>query len=653
VNDLLTFRFADGAEWLTIDPANPPFAVFLDTPGQPGSERPVACPDPPPTLERRGEAIFLRYELHDGPDRIDAEFRLEPTPRELLCELSLRHEGPGRLRRATFPYFPCPQVATFDELMFASSWGDDISEPGQTISAFCRSDGNRQTMGMDYISAGDDEVAYSYPSIMAMQFMLLHNPGRTLYLASYAADDSTKAFAARVLGKHELAMMIHHYPFASGATWTSPPCSLSVLPGGWHAAADLYASHMRSVLTPATVPEWMRENFHGWIEINMKQHGRAPAYSFADLPRLYRERVSPTGVNVLQVAGWANKAFDQNYPDYRPNPELGTPEELRAASEEIRALGGRLQLYTNFRLVDPDSDFYRAGGYQCLCLDERGEPLIENYGTPADFRVACPSCEAYADHLIGEVECMIRDYGARAMQTDQVSCNLCPFCFDERHPHSTPAANFLPGMEALLRRLREMHQRLDPEFYVWAEGCHERFGQYYDVHQGHGEDFSWAIGAPVPELFPYVYPDALVTGHAKTGFHGLCHSFVQGKPFDVSLRNLDDPAFAELLADAIAIRKAHPAHFLRGTFRDFVGVQCEAPLRAFVLEGDGPAGRMVNLWLPGASPQQISHGRLRLLDAPPASPEGIYPKDLQVRSEGDQLDCAWTGPVASILFDGS
>lgn len=646
----LVYTFDRVADQICINPLDPPFRLVIDVPLSDGPGIPVEAASAPPSSEENEDGVTLHYEIGVGADTFNVALHLRPTEREVLATLTVRHAGPSRLRSVVFPVVP-QATNTFDRLLMASAWGDDIPLPCQTIRAFCDGGGNIKRMGMPYLVAGDDEVVYTYPSIMAMQYMVLHNEARSLYVACYGTDDATKTFHAKAPGKYDLELSIAHHLFMGEGEWTSPECSLALLPGGWHDAADLYASHMRPFCPAADAPAWLRQTFHGWIEVMMKREGRPPEHRYADLPRLYREIVQPTGLNVLKISGWCNTAFDRNYPDYKANPELGTPEELKAACDQVRSMGGRVEFYTNMRLVDPDSDFWRNGGHRCICVDEHGEAYIEQYGTSSAFRIACPACPEYRAYFATQVERMIAAYGAGAMQADQTSCNLDHFCFEAAHPHATPATNFLAGLEATLEHVRRVYRKLDSGFYLWGEGCHERFARFIDVHQGHGEEYTWQIGISTPEQFLFTYPDAIVTGHAKTGVQGLCYAHAQGKPFDVNIRNLAEPGFGELLKRFVAVRAAEPAYFLDGVFRDDADLTLIGrDVRAFGLHRRDGAGLLVNLWRPGAGAEQESIAQLKHPRQGWAI-RAVDPAGTDIKQDGEWIAVAWTGPVASVVFE--
>lgn len=574
---------------------------------------------------RRTEGRVLKF----SADRLNVTVTL--SAREAEVTGSVRVDSGGVLvREVRFPNITWTEVEAFDSLLMSTAWGDNIQRPTKVI---------RETKG--------GQISYVYPSELAMQYMALHNPGRSVYVSNYSLLDESFSLAAKSLGDRSLELSVVHHPFVRSGAWVSPECGFAVLTGGWHAAADLYSCHMRGKFAPPNLPDWMRESFHGWAQVGMSFVGGVVKHRFTDLPEVYR-RISETGINTMHVFGWSGRGHDTDYPDYRPNPALGAEEDLRRAMDQIRSMGGHAILYTNGRLIDPDSQFCREnGGQGILCLREDGTPYSENYGTGVDFGVACPVCEEFHAHLASEVERIARQYHAHAIQIDQISCNPGYLCFNRSHPHPTPPTNFLPGVSALLRRVRHTHKAIDRDFFVWCEGCHERFGQFYDVNQGHGEEFTWQIGESTPEQFSYNYPDRIVTGISDT-VQKLCYTYAQGKPFDFHVKALDDPEFARMLTELVAVRKSQPEHFERGVFKDCVGVEASAGARAFLIAGtDGTA--MVNVWIPGLAIGGQASASIRLRGGGGIR-KPIYPRNAKIRSNGEWWDLNWTGPVVSVLI---
>lgn len=585
-------------------------------------------------------------DLPGGELRVSA--RIADQDREKLSSLSLRASGDVTVRQVRFPVLQA-EVNPFDSLLMAAPWGDNIQRPVRTIRQYCAGKGSSWIY--DYVKCGEDEVIYTYPSILSMQYMTLHNPSASLYVGCYDEGDSTKTFHAKVLGESELGLWISHYPYLHNGTWESPQCGIARLPGGWHAAADLYASHMRSRFLPPDSPKWMRGDETGWngfVQVMMRREGQPPILRYGDLPDVYR-RICETGMETLHVAGWNYDGFDTRYPDYDADPLLGTAEELACAIGEIHSMGGRVILYTNGRLVDPASAFYRSGGSRCVCLDECGQPYAERYNTSVSFQIACPACPEYGEYLAGQVGKIASYFGADAVQIDQISCNVAYFCHDGAHPHGTPADNYLPGVSAELQAVRSAHREVNPEFFTWCEGCHERFGQHYDVNQGHGEEHTWQLGESIPEQFLYTYPDRWVTG-ISGNIQQLCHTFAQGKPFDLPLSALEDEGYVALLKRFVKLRRAYPEYFYRGTFIDSSGITVSEGIRACGIRGEG-GGLLVNLWKPGAGAKKQCSGIL-LVSVSSAECLQIHPDadNIHIAKDGEVYRISWSGPVAVLLF---
>jgi hypothetical protein len=593
--------------------------------------------------------LCYRIEVPQGNGSLGVSIRLIHSGEEVTGSISAEVSGDMLLRRVQFPYMENREVYHFDNLLMSSPWGDNINRPIETIQQYCA--GKDSSWIYDYVKCGENEVIYSYPSIMSMQYMVLHNKARAFYLGCYSTGASTMTFNAKALGRSALGLSINHFPFLKNGKWQSPECGISLLKGDWHSAADLYASHMRDKFNSPDNPAWMRAGTTGWngfVQIFMRKEGEEPTFRYQDLPSVYK-RIQETGMDTLHVAGWNYNGFDTYYPDYDIDPLLGSEEELRNAIKKINAMGGRVILYTNGRLIDPNSGFYKKGGDECVCIGKDGNPYIERYNTSADFRVACPACDEYGTYLSIQTRKIAEDFGANAIQIDQISCNHADFCYDTTHSHPTPASNFLTGVDKELKQIRRTHKEINPEFFTWCEGCHERFGQYYDVNQGHGEGPTWQLGESIPEQFSYTYPDRWVTGESSD-IQQLCHTFVQGKPFDLPISSVDSEEYVRLLKDFIKIRRAYPQYFYRGVFIDNVGFDVNNGIRVFGIRKQKGKGLLVNLWKQGAEDWMECSALLRI-PCFDMKCKAVYPEINHVTKGMDILKVIWKGPVATLVFE--
>ena len=423
---------------------------------------------------RRGvsqELVFSDCQMLPG---ITVAVRLTHVGEELRSSLEVALPGDGGVlvRTLDFPVIPVDFRVGADRLLIPSDSGELLLDPATAL-----------------VSGGfQGEARFRYPGRAAMQYTEVYNQHEGLYVASYSTGDESFDIGHEV-PEEQLRIFYRWYPFVRKGKWFSPTLSLCLHEGDWHQGADLYRTVMKRVLATPVVPDWMREDFHGWIKLLNKAENQPVQVRFRDLPDVL-DKALKADLNILNSAGWSGVGFDTRYPDYEINEDVGTEHELRAALEEAHRRGGKILLYINGRLVDPLSEFYREGGDTAVVLKEDGTCFTEGYHTSVDFRIACPSSAHYRKWLAREIEYAM-SLGADGLQIDQISMAPAEDCFAEGHEHSRPANNWTRGVVELLRESKTADRSANPNSFAWIEGQHEVFGQIYEVNQSHGECFSW------------------------------------------------------------------------------------------------------------------------------------------------------------------
>ena len=590
------------------------------------------------------------YEFHFKKELQNSELsvcvRGENTGEELKSSIQITHSGDDVVIHAVrYPYILREKVATFDHLLISSAWGDNLERPPKTISDAVKNPATG--FGNEYNYVDGQELVYLYPSIMSMQYMVLYNQVSSFYLSTYSTTDDTMTFHVSAPTLFSVAMSVKHYPFLKNGTWTSPECSLSLLGGGWHESAKLYAKHMTSFFPAPDYPSWMREDYHGWAEIMMKREKSSPSFRFQDLPEIYSQLHKKTGIRHLFLAGWADDGHDTKFPRYIPCAQAGSPEDLRKGIEGIHQLGGICSLYTNARLIDTGAEFYHEGGKNAVCIDENGNEYLECYGTASIYAVACPGCDEYVNQMTRVAERIAGEYGADGMFVDQISCNASRFCYSEEHHHTRPGNNFLPGVERELSSLRKAHQKINPRFHTFSEGCHERFNRYYDVNQGHGEDYTWQISQSLPEQFLYTFPDRIVTGLCQDK-HQMYHAMAQFKPLDIKDGCYQDETNSEPLHRYMHLREKNKKYFLQGRFIDDEGFTYTGDIRIFAVTSEDSTICMC-IWKPGSVENTCNQASFKI-------PEGYGPgetffdENAELVQDGDWYNIHWKGAICYLVL---
>ncbi len=236
----------------------------------------------------------------------------------------------------------------------------------------------------EYMGADHKQVwcGYSYPSLCSMPWYGLQTGGHFLYLGKLdnRCETQLMSIGAAPRGcKDQLIMTTSLLPYAeAGETVETIHTFVSLNEGDWRTGSDIYGNFARANwYTPPVMPHWVK-HMTGWQRIILRHQYGEILFTYADLPRVYREGLK-AGLDTLMVFGWWKGRFDNGYPIYEIDEELGGEEGLRAAIDEIHAMGGRVILYTNGQLIDVATDFYKEKGHRLCRIDIDGNPYMDHY----------------------------------------------------------------------------------------------------------------------------------------------------------------------------------------------------------------------------------------------------------------------------------
>lgn len=105
--------------------------------------------------------------------------------------------------------------------------------------------------------------------------------------------------------------------------------TLALHGGSWYEGADIYRG-----FAPAAGPPrsrgWFGESIAVCAHYDFKYQNGGVVHTFADIP-LLADTASEQGGDHLLISGWHTDGFDNGFPDYRPDPDLGSPDDLCSA----------------------------------------------------------------------------------------------------------------------------------------------------------------------------------------------------------------------------------------------------------------------------------------------------------------------------------
>lgn len=383
-----------------------------------------------------------------------------------------------------------------------------------------------------------------------------------------------------------MGLSIVHCPPGGKGVWNSPECVTALHDGDWHWAADTYRSEFAPQREPLSrTPEWFRKSPGLAAHYDFKYQCGGVVHRFADIPALF-DKAQELGLDHLLLAGWHKDGFDNGFPRYSPDPELGTPEELAASVGKVRGRGGHVSFYLNSRLSNDRYDDLRQQREKWVAKDRDGNCVKEKYGDGGlSFSVMCPNESGWRMTISNAVEWLVKEVGADCVYLDQMCMAPPVLCFNENHSHPHDAWN--DGYSLMLREVRSA--TLGDKMGILYEGVSDLHGQeasgqlistFFNHHSG-----------AFPELYKYTFPEQILVdmlyplkGQAMRPVHVAqkgreimdrafligsyywCYDLEEDNTFD------NDPEMKAYLIRMIRLRREWLDKFGHGVFRDTQGI---------------------------------------------------------------------------------
>ena len=147
------------------------------------------------------------------------------------------------------------------------------------------------------------------------------------------------------------------FPYLKHGTFKSGPVALQLHPGDWHKGSELYRAWFDQHFQVKRPPTWLRKEM-AWQSIIISNCEDVTVWKFKDLPRLAAD-AKIYGVTTFEILGWDIGGIDRGYPQYRPDPRLGTQEEFRQALAEVRKIGVHPLIFANIQEADTATPLFK------------------------------------------------------------------------------------------------------------------------------------------------------------------------------------------------------------------------------------------------------------------------------------------------------
>jgi len=372
-----------------------------------------------------------------------------------------------------------------------------------------------------------------------------------------------------------------NFPYVSHGTFRAGPVALQVHNGDWHAASAIYRAWYDQHFKIDRPPDWLRKE-NAWQSIILSNSEDVIVHRFDELPKLAAD-AKKYGITTFEILGWDMGGIDRGYPQYRPNPRLGTPAEFKKALAEMHALGVHPLIFSNIQFADTATPLF-PNYLRQFAVEGRWAPDFELHGwgegtisarsglTKSNMTLVSPAYPAYRKFLIDQYLALVRD-GADGFQFDKTN-SLAALDFNPHLPVA-PDKSLPQGLIDIFQELIPAARAINPNFAIASEIWFDRVLPYVDVSYMRMGTVDMDSTA-----FRYTFPEwtATIFGESPGDINPMNNGMRYGLVWDLAPRHYNDSAdepltrpLAQYVSELIGIRKKYEDLLFFGRFNDMIG----------------------------------------------------------------------------------
>ncbi len=341
------------------------------------------------------------------------------------------------------------------------------------------------------------------------------------------------------------------YPFIqSGESLESGEFIIRVHDGDWHEGSQFYRAWFMAHFPFDKSGSWLRKESSWFTSIIYQPEDKIIA-DYRTYDR-WTQEAARYGIRCFELIGWQNGGLERNYPDYTPEKKLGGKEGFKALLKSIDARGGKCLVFTNYNILDQNTDWYKTELFKYTQQDQFGRQniwmgwgestFLARSGMNVRYHVRSSITPEIEKILAGQFVELIRD-GAQGFQMDKV----CVAAALDFNPLNTlkPDVALCEGLVQAIDRLFRQCRAVNPDFRIASEFGYDRLIPYFDVgyRNSYGNDIS---------TLRYVFPEWTSCNHisAPRDFKGINGAVQTGAVLciepDTYQGSLDQPLYRDL-----------------------------------------------------------------------------------------------------------
>ncbi|MCG2462080.1 DUF6259 domain-containing protein [Flavobacteriaceae bacterium F89] len=291
--------------------------------------------------------------------------------------------------------------------------------------------------------------------------------------------------------------------------YISPYFVIKPYTGKWFEAANTFRSWYNSIFVLNSPPNWVISD-DGWLLAILKQQNGNVMWSYKDIDKLC-DVASNFNLSTIGLFGWASGGHDRYYPNYVPDPLMGGRSELENAIKRAQERGFKIILYSNGKLIDTSTDFYKFHGIETIMLGENKKPMMDFYvkynnESPVVFSWACAGSKLWRNTMI-DLAKQAHSLGADGILYDQLGSIEPDLCFSTYHDHEYPMSDVSYRLK-MVQEVQKQMKSIDNSFIVMTEAnnCYIQLG----IDYGHGGGYSLSKYS-YPDMYRYTFPEFIET----------------------------------------------------------------------------------------------------------------------------------------------